>query len=100
MKVVHVVSGDDGRSHFEDIRLKFREDGSGAEVSEPIPVRSAVFRRSTLDATNSIEEMHPARKRLLVVKLRGHNEIQAGDGDARVFGLSVIMVNCSTLLEA
>jgi hypothetical protein len=86
MQISRVVTGSDGRSHFEDEDLVFEPQGPGAEVSAPIPVRSAVFRRSTPEADEATRPLHPSRQRLLVVKLSGRMEIEVGDGSSRIFG--------------
>ena len=86
MQISRVVTGSDGRSHFQDEELVFEPQGPGAEVSAPIAVRSAVFRRSNPAADEATRPLHPASQRLLVVKLSGRIEIEVGDGSRRVFG--------------
>lgn len=86
MRISRVVTGSDGRSHFEQEELAFEPQHPGAELSAPIVVRSAVFRRSTREANEVIEPLHPSPARLLVVKLSGRTEIEVGDGSSRVFG--------------
>lgn len=86
MRITRVVTGSDGRSHFQDEDLAFEPQRPGAEVSARIPVRSAVFRRSDPASNDIIEPLHPSSARLLVVKLAGCTEIEVGDGSRRIFG--------------
>lgn len=85
MRISRVVTGSDGRSHFEDQELAFESQRPGVELSAPIAVRSAVFRRSDQQANDAIESLHASRQRLLVVKLSGRTEIEVGDGSCRIF---------------
>jgi hypothetical protein len=86
MQISRVVTGSDGRSHFEDEELAFETQGPGAEVSAPIAVRSAVFRRSSPESDEATMPFHTTHQRLLVVKLTGRIQIEVGDGSSRVFG--------------
>ena len=86
MKIPRIYTGGDGRSHFEEIDLPVASRGLGSEQSAPMRVKNAVFLSSTLEANKAIGRMHPASKRLLVVKLSGEIEITVGDGSKRVFG--------------
>jgi len=86
MRITRVITGSDGRSHFEEEELAFTAQRPGAELSAPIEVRSAVFRRSNQQANDEIEALHVSAKRLLVVKLSGRTDIEVGDGSHRIFG--------------
>ena len=86
MKISRVFTGTDGRSHFEEEELAFEAQRPGAELSAPIAVRSAVFRRSSQEANDDIDPLHTSSRRLLVVKLAGSTEIKVGDGSSRIFG--------------
>lgn len=75
MEMARILTGQTGRSHFEDIQAPFIV---GATRDAPFIGASGIqFRRSEGDQTN---DWHPAPRRQLVVLLSGRMEITAGDG--------------------
>ena len=80
MKVVRVYTGDDNRSHFEEIDLPFAADG---ETTPPIPNTGVVFRRRSL---GFVLDWHPAPRHQWVINLEGESEIEVGDGTIRRLG--------------
>jgi hypothetical protein len=96
MKVVRIYTGDDARSHFEDLEIPQADvpfsgnvPGATDKRTEPIPVESMVIR----DAQTADEHaFHPAPRRQFVVTLYGMGEIECGDGTKRRFGPGDIML--------
>ncbi len=84
MLVTRIYSGDDGRSHFEELDLPMRVGDVGA-LSSTIPVE-AMFVRSTAEAGPETWDFHVAPRRQFALHLVGVTEIELGDGTARRFG--------------
>ncbi len=91
MLVTRIHTGDDGRSHFEELDLPLRVSDVGA-LSSPIPVES-VFVRSTAELTSAddtprghVWDYHVAPRRQFVFHIVGVTEIEVGDGTSRRFG--------------
>ncbi len=84
MLVTRIYSGDDGRSHFEELDLPLTISEVGA-MSSPIPIGSIVV-RSTEDAGPEVWDYHVAPRRQFAFHLIGTTEIEVGDGTARRFG--------------
>ena len=85
-KVVRVYTGDDLRSHFEDLTVpmgEFRLGSLFSLKSEMIPVKGLVFRENPLDGS---DEFHTPPQRQLVITLSGSVELRVGDGSTRTFG--------------
>ena len=84
MKLVHLYTGDDGQSHFEDIELKLSpERGLGGVLELVAPVQGMALREVPDGWT---ADYHNAPRRQIVVNLTGKGEIICGDGTSRVFG--------------
>ncbi|MDA3040274.1 MAG: hypothetical protein O3C27_12265, partial [Actinomycetota bacterium] len=58
MLVTRIYSGDDGRSHFEDLDLPLTISAAGA-MSSPIPIQS-IFVRDTREAGPDVWDYHVA----------------------------------------
>lgn len=84
MKVTRIYTGDDDRSHFEELDLPMRIGEAGA-LSTAIPLTS-MFVRSTEDAGPAVWDYHVAPRRQFALHLVGVTEIEVGDGTARRFG--------------
>ena len=89
MQVTRLYTGDEGRSHFEDIELDLRDFGVSGHMSEPWPARSVVFREVAGDYDWSF---HNAPRRQFIVNLTGSVEIELGDGTKRLFGPGSIVL--------
>ena len=86
-KIVRVFTGNDQRSHFEDLIVPMSEFRLGSLLSmksEMVPVKGIVFRENPLDGYAL--EFHTPPQRQLVITLTGAVEISVGDGSSRVFG--------------
>jgi hypothetical protein len=82
MKVTRFYTGDDGRTHFEDLEIPTPAAVRGRR-SEPFDVTGMLIRESDGDA--HFLELHPAPQRQLILCLRGVVEIECGDGEKRRF---------------
>ena len=85
MKVTRIYTGDDQRSHFEELDLPLTVSDLGA-MSSPIPTET-IFFRSTAEAGPEVYDFHVAPRRQLVVHVTGSTEIEVADGERRTFGL-------------
>ena len=78
MHVTRVYTGDDGKSHFEEVELEFNPRGDGqSEATAPANARQAFFTRQSADY---VLDWHCAPGRQYVVTLDGEGEIEVGDG--------------------
>jgi hypothetical protein len=82
--VTRIYSGDDGRSHFEELDLPLQIGEMGA-LSSPIPVES-IFFRDTSEAGPEVYDYHVAPRRQFALHLTGRTEIEVGGGERRSFG--------------
>ena len=82
MRWVRIYTGEDGRSHFEDLPLP--AGAPPGEVAEQalLPVAGAVLRRGT----RSAGRWQTAPRRQYVITLAGQIEIEVGDGSKRLLG--------------
>ena len=87
MRVAHLYTGEDGRSHFADLDIPLAPVSLGASWS---PGSSNVTFRET--QVGSEQNFHPAPERQLVITLAGKAEIECGDGTKRTFGAGGIML--------
>ena len=84
MLVTRIYSGDDGRSHFEELDLPLTISAAGA-MSSPIPVES-IFVRDTSEAGPDVWDYHVAPRRQFAIHVIGRTEIEVADGERRTFG--------------
>ncbi len=83
MAVVRVYTGDDGRSHFEDIEIALSDQGPVGRISELIGGPGVLFRE--VDGDYDLD-FHNAPRRQFVVNLVGSVDIGVGDGTVRRLG--------------
>jgi hypothetical protein len=88
VRVSRIFTGDDGRSHFEDLDVPLHDAGFG-QLSESVPVGGLIF-RSTPEA--GMLDFHVAPRRQFVVTLSGAVEVECGDGTVRRFDPGAIML--------
>ncbi|MYE13782.1 MAG: hypothetical protein F4X99_19430 [Gammaproteobacteria bacterium] len=89
MRVVRVYTGDDGRSHFEDVEIPLSGDGAIGRLSELIRGPGVVFREVSGDYDL---DFHNAPRRQFVVNLAGSVDIGVGDGTVRRLGPGEILL--------
>lgn len=89
MHVTRVYTGDDGRSHFEDIAIEMGEQRMMGAISEAWPASAVQFREVSPDY---LLDFHNAPRRQLVVNLTGSVEIEVGSGETRTLGPGSILL--------
>jgi hypothetical protein len=89
MQVVRIYTGDDGRSHFEDVDVELEDFGPRGRISGRWPASGVQFRE--VDGDYHLD-LHVAPRRQLVVNLTGSVEIEVGGGERRVFGPGEILL--------
>ena len=89
MQVVRVYTGDDGRSHFEDVVIPLADTGSIGRISELIRGPGVMFRE---DGGDYDIDFHNAPRRQFVVNLTGAVDIAIGDGTVRRLGPGDILL--------
>ena len=80
MKVTRIYTGDDNRSHFEDIEIDIAPSESGL-ISEIIPATGVIFRETSGDYDY---DFHTAPRRQYVINLDAAVEITVGGGEKRI----------------
>ena len=89
MKIVRIYTGDDGKSHFEDIEADYVNEGPGGRTSALEKASGIVFRETGGDYDY---DFHNAPRRQYVINLSGSVEIEVGDGTKRVLGPGDILL--------
>lgn len=89
MDIVRIFTGDDGRSHMEDIDVELNDLGAMGRISELWPGKGVQFR--TVEGDYHLD-FHVAPRRQLVVNLTGSVQIEVGDGTTRVLGPGSILL--------
>lgn len=87
--VTRMFTGEDGRSHFEDVSFEMEDRGPKGMISPPLPVTGMQFRTV---ADDYHLDFHTAPRRQLIVNLTGSVELELGDGTKRVFGPGSIVL--------
>ena len=81
MKLVRLYTGNDHKSHFEDIELKF----GGNQPMSTTDSRAATSAVSRSAPAGLFLDRHPAPRRQFLVTLSGSWEIEASNGVKRIF---------------
>ncbi len=91
MAIVRVYTGEDGKSHFQDVEPEFHPRGGGYEDEDAVINESpgVIMRRFDPKRSNP---WHPAPGRYLVFNLSGAVEIEVGDGSKRTLGVGDILI--------
>ena len=89
MQFVRIYTGDDGRSHFEDVDVELDDLGPLGRISGRWPASGVQFRE--VDGDYHLD-FHVAPRRQLIVNLTGSVEIETGSGDRRVLGPGTILL--------
>ena len=96
MKIVRVFTGDDGKSHFEDLDVPLTVEHEFGSMSEPHPAQSVIFRSTPADYDAGF---HNAPRRQYVVVLEGALEVETGDGSKRLLSPGDILLGEDTTGE-
>ena len=82
MQSVRMYTGDDGKTHFEDLDFQFN---AVTEVNRTSPQNAASI-QFVYQPPGFVISMHPAPRRQYVITLQGQAEIELGDGTTKRFG--------------
>lgn len=83
MQIVRVYTGDEGRSHFEEIDEIAFEEAANATMASLRAASDIVFRQAPVGMEI---DWHNAPRRQYVITLAGQWEVGIGDGTVRRFG--------------
>ena len=89
MKVTRVYTGDDNRSHFEDVDVPLEDGGPIGRLSDLVAATGVIFRETGGDYHL---DFHNAPRRQYVVNLEGDVEIEVGDGTRRMLRAGAILL--------
>ena len=89
MKITRIYTGEDRKSHFEDLEISLKDGGKGNFLSDLIKASGIIFRET--DGSYDLD-FHNAPRRQYVINLEGEVEIEVGDGSRRVFGSGAIFL--------
>ena len=82
MTVTRIYTGEDQKSHFEDIKISLKDNGQIGYLSKHYTATSVIFRETGGDYNF---DWHNAPQRQYVIVLEGAVEITVGGGITRVF---------------
>jgi hypothetical protein len=91
MKVTRIYTGDDDRSHFEELDVPMAA-GTVGRLSELVPSEGIFFREPEGSGAADFIDFHRAPRRQFVIHLAGCVEIEIGDGETRRFGVGDILL--------
>ncbi len=77
IKVTRIYTGEDGKTHAEELEVPLTQARATTELSEPVPITSVQFRRNSSDY---FIDWHTALRRQYVITLAGESEVEIGDG--------------------
>jgi hypothetical protein len=88
MKITRLYTGNDQKSHFEDIELQF---GGEQKIltTDPRMATMVVFR---CVPPGTVLDLHPAPRRQYLITMSGSWEIEASDGVKRIFKAGDVML--------
>jgi hypothetical protein len=91
MKVTRIYTGDDDRSHFEDLDVPLAA-GAAGNLSALVPSEGLFFREPEGAGAADFLDFHRAPRRQFVIHLAGRVEIETGSGDKRQFGVGDLLL--------
>jgi hypothetical protein len=95
MNIVRLYTGNDQKSHFEEVEMKFGGN-QPMLATDSRAATSAVFRCAP---AGLVIDRHPAPRRQFLVTLSGAWEIEASNGVRRVFRTGNVMLADDTTGE-
>ena len=81
MRITRIYTGDDNRTHFEELEIRLDEHERGRKTPL-LDVRGIDFRETPMGDDWGL---HHATNRQFVITLRGIAEVETGDGTKRRF---------------
>jgi hypothetical protein len=91
MKVTRIYTGDDDRSHFEELDVPLTS-GAGGRLSALVPSDGVFFREPEGAGATDFLDYHRAPRRQFVIHLAGRVEIETGAGEKRQFGVGDVLL--------
>jgi quercetin dioxygenase-like cupin family protein len=88
MKITRMYTGNDGRSHFEDLEMPF-DPALEAQRTDVEGTKGIQF---VFQPPGFVIDMHPAPRRQYVITVQGQAEIEMGDGTVRRFAAGDIVL--------
>lgn len=82
MKITHLYTGKDNKSHFEDINYENSIVKELGAYTEKLPASGIMFRESY---PGNLFEMHNAPQPQYIIYLEGEVEVTTSSGETRVF---------------
>ena len=97
MAIIRIYTGDDGRSHFQEIEPDFQEDAQTSGGQRwPLDAGVVIHEESGIIARRFDPERsnpwHHAPGRVCAITLSGAVEIEIGDGTKRILGPGDILI--------
>lgn len=89
--MTRIYTGDDQRSHFEELELPMQH-GPAGRISALVPSEGVFFREPAGTGASDFLDFHRAPRRQFVVHLAGRVEIETGGGDKRQFGVGDVLL--------
>ena len=89
MKITRIFTGDDGKSHFEDLDIPLGNPDEPDRRSEPVKATGIIFRET---GGGYALDFHNPDHRQFMINLEGSVELTAGDGTSRVIGPGEILL--------
>lgn len=83
MNFIRMFSGNDGKTHFEDVHVQFPVSTESWEYIDLLGVNGA---RLHVNVSKFDTDFHTEPRRQLVVYLTGSREMISGTGESRVIG--------------
>ncbi len=87
MKITRIYTGDDNRSHLEDIEVPLHDHDLG-RLSEIVGAEGLIFRETGEDY---FLDYHNAPRKQFVANLTGVVEVETGDGSRKRLGPGTII---------
>jgi len=81
MQMVRVYTGDDGESHFEELKLPYERVANAQHTA----LQSAIGIQFRHTPPGHFLDFHPAPRRQYIVTLEGQVELALRDGTKRIF---------------
>ena len=84
MKLIRMFTGEDNRSHLEEVKLGLEPESSEVESALLRPLGGQANIRIS---TGTVPELHPAPREQYLVVLEGELDVIVGDGQQMQIGI-------------
>lgn len=93
MKIIKIYTGSDNKSHFEEMDMGFATTEKLGNYSKKYPAKGIMFRDFKKGA---VFDWHPAPQEQYIIYLEGEVEVEASDGEKRVFKPGDVLLAADT----